>query len=87
MASERNGTLYAGVTSDIIKRVYQHKNNLMKGFTSQYNVKILAYYEVHDSIESAIQREKQLKSGSRKKKLMLIEKANPEWKDLYEILF
>lgn len=87
MASQRNGTLYTGVTSDIIKRTYQHKHNITEGFTSQYNVKLLVYYEIHESIENAIKREKQIKAGSRKKKLTLIEENNPDWKDLYEDLF
>lgn len=87
MASQRNGTIYTGVTSDLIKRTYQHKNDIIKGFTTQYNIKILVYYEIHDSIENAIQREKQIKAGSRKKKLALIEEKNPEWRDLYEELF
>jgi putative endonuclease len=86
MASKRNGTLYTGVTSDLIKRVYEHKNNAKPGFTERYNVKNLVYYEIHDSILSAIEREKQIKAGSRMKKLKLIEEKNIEWIDLYDSL-
>ena len=84
--SKRNGTLYTGVTSNLIKRVYEHKNKLTEGFTSKYVVDKLGYYEVHGSIVSAIEREKQIKGGSRKKKLELIENMNPEWNDLYELI-
>jgi predicted GIY-YIG superfamily endonuclease len=86
MANKRNGTLYTGVTSDIIKRVYQHKNAETPGFTSQYGCKTLVYYEQHEDMIIAITREKQIKAGSRKKKIMLIESINPEWKDLYSTL-
>jgi len=82
--NKRKGTLYTGVTSNLIKRVYEHKNKLTPGFTSTYGVDKLGYYEVHTSITSAIEREKQIKSGSRTKKLDLIEPTNPEWKDLYD---
>jgi len=82
--NKRNGTLYTGVTSNLVKRVYEHKNKLTKGFTSKYDVDKLGYYEVHESIASAIDREKQIKGSSRKKKLELIEKMNPEWNDLYQ---
>ena len=81
--NKRNGTLYVGVTSDLVKRVYEHKGKLVEGFTKKYNVDKLGYYEVTDNILTAIEREKQLKSGSRQKKIDLIEKTNPEWKDLY----
>ena len=84
MANERNGTLYTGVTSDLIQRIYQHKNGLTKGFTYRYRCKILVYYELCYDMESAILREKQLKGGSRKQKLRLIESLNPHWHDLYE---
>ena len=84
MASERNGTLYTGVTSNLIQRISQHREETHKGFTSEYNCKHLVYYEVYDDMENAIAREKQLKGGSRKKKLALIESANPQWKDLFE---
>ena len=83
MTNKRNGTLYTGVTSDLIKRIYQHKNYLIPGFTQKYKCHSLVYYELHDSIESAILGEKQIKAGSRKKKLKLIEDLNPFWNDLY----
>ena len=87
MANKRNGTLYTGVTSDLIKRVYQHKNNSIPGFSDRYNCKLLVYYELHEDMLSAITREKHIKGGSRKKKLALIEGMNPKWLDLYaEIL-
>ena len=81
--SEKNGTLYTGVTSNLIKRVYEHKQKLVDGFTKKYNVDKLGYFEIYESIEQAIEREKQIKAGSRKKKIDLIEKENPGWKDLY----
>ena len=84
--NKRNGTLYTGVTSDLIRRVYEHKNKLNEGFTNKYDVNKLGYYEESDSIISAIEREKQIKGGSRKKKLNLIESMNPEWKDLYDAI-
>ena len=86
LASKRNDTLYVGVTSDLIKRVYEHKNNLVTGFTQKYDVHNLVYYEVTESIESALRREKQLKKWKREWKIRLIEKGNPEWKDLYQEL-
>jgi len=85
--SRKNGTLYTGVTSDLPKRIYQHKQKLVKGFTSKYGVDKLGYYEVFESIDEAITREKQIKGGSRMKKIALIEKANPNWRDLYDELF
>ena len=84
LSSKRNGTLYTGVTSDIVKRVYEHKQKVVEGFTKSYDVHILAWYEIHDSAESAINREKQIKKWKRVWKLKLIEKDNPEWIDLYE---
>ncbi|KKP66686.1 MAG: endo/excinuclease amino terminal domain-containing protein [Candidatus Moranbacteria bacterium GW2011_GWE1_35_17] len=84
LASERNGTLYVGVTSNLQKRIYEHKNNLVDGFTKKYKVHNLVYYEVCPSMEAAILREKQLKSGSRNKKIKLIEKENTTWCDLYD---
>ena len=87
MASKRNGTLYTGVTSNLIRRVYEHKEALVDGFSKKYNCKMLVYYEGFDDMESAITREKQLKGGSRKKKLDLINKLNPEWRDLYDEVF
>ncbi len=86
MTNQRNGTLYVGVTRDLIKRVYEHKNNFVDGFTKRYACKDLVYYEQFGDIFNAIEREKQIKAGSRKKKIELIESMNPEWKDLYESL-
>ncbi len=83
LASERNGTLYIGVTNDLIRRVYNHKNKLVEGFTKKYNIDMLVYYETTENIEAAIIREKQLKKWNRSWKLELIEKSNPDWKDLY----
>ena len=80
--NKKNGTLYTGITSDLKKRLYQHKNKIYEGFTSKYDVTKLGYYEVYNDIKAAIEREKQIKGGSRKKKLLLIERVNPEWKDL-----
>ncbi|MFN3700706.1 MAG: GIY-YIG nuclease family protein [Alphaproteobacteria bacterium] len=84
LASQRNGTLYIGVTSNLIQRIYQHKQGLVDGFTKKYKVKLLVYYEQHDGAQSAIQREKQMKEWKRRWKLDLIEKNNPEWEDLYD---
>ena len=84
MASRRNGTLYLGVTSDLVKRVWQHKNGAFEGFTSQYGVHHLVWYEGTTSIIAAIQREKQMKNWKREWKIALIERANPYWIDLYE---
>ncbi|MGH7818722.1 MAG: GIY-YIG nuclease family protein [Candidatus Binatia bacterium] len=86
LASRRNGTLYVGVTSDLIKRVWQHKQNLIDGFTKRYGVHTPVWYEPHESIESAIRREKAIKEWKRRWKLELIEKQNPEWRNLYEDL-
>ena len=86
LASQRNGTLYIGITNDLIKRVYEHRNNLVDGFTKKYKVHSLVYYEQCGDIESAIIREKRLKKWNRKWKLELIEKENPQWRDLYEDL-
>ena len=85
--NKKNGTLYTGVTNNLLRRVFEHKNKTNKGFTQKYNVDKLGYYEVFDNIISAIEREKQIKGGSRKKKLELIESINPEWKDLYNEIF
>ena len=84
MTNKNNKVLYTGVTSDIKKRVYQHKEKLVKGFTKKYNITKLAYYEVSEDPESAILREKQIKGGSRQKKIELINNFNKEWRDLYE---
>jgi putative endonuclease len=83
LASRRNGTLYIGVTSDLVKRVWEHKNDLVAGFTKRYRVHVLVWYELHDTMESAISREKALKEWKRKWKLELIERQNPYWRDLY----
>lgn len=86
MFNKRNGVLYVGVTSDLVKRVHQHKTKAVKGFTLNYDVDKLAYYEMCNTIISAIEREKQIKGGSRKKKIELIEQMNPKWDDLYETI-
>ena len=83
LASKRNGTLYLGVTSNLIKRVYEHKNNLVSGFTQKYKIHNLGYCEKTDDINSAITREKPLKKWKRTWKIELIEKNNPGWRDLY----
>lgn len=82
LASKRNGTLYIGITNDLMRRVYEHKNKLVKGFTSKYNVNLLVYYEEFNDVNIAIAREKELKGWRRAKKLILIEERNPNWKDL-----
>ena len=82
MASKRNGTLYIGVTNNPAKRVYEHKNNIFDGFTKQYNVKTLVYYEKYDDIQKAITREKRMKKWNRQWKMRLIDHFNAEWKDL-----
>ncbi len=86
LASQRNGTLYTGVTSNLIQRTWQHKQKLVEGFTMKYGVNRLVYFEVHDTAESAIAREKQIKKWRRAWKLDLIEQRNPDWKDLYEVI-
>jgi putative endonuclease len=83
LASKRNGTLYIGVTSDLVKRVWEHNNNAVEGFTKRYGVHHLVWYELHENMDSAIKREKQLKEWKRQWKLKLIEDANPSWLDLY----
>jgi len=83
MASGRNGTLYTGVTANLTERVYQHKQRRTPGFTARYNCTMLVYYEFYEDMISAITREKQIKAGSRSKKLALIESMNPSWRDLY----
>ena len=83
LASQRNGTLYIGVTTDLPGRIYQHRTNVFDGFTARYNVKMLVYYEAHDSIEGTIWLEKALKRWRRSWKLQLIEDTNPAWRDLY----
>ncbi len=86
LASKRNGTLYIGVTSDLVNRIWEHKNNLVEGFTKRYGIHLLVWYELHESMESAVQREKQLKEWKRKWKLELIECGNPHWQDLCHTL-
>lgn len=86
LTNKNNAVLYTGVTSNLKKRVYEHKEKLVDGFTKRYNLAKLVYYEVCDEVYSAIAKEKQIKAGSRQKKIMLIESMNKEWKDLYEEL-
>ena len=86
LANKRNGTLYVGVTSDLVKRIWEHRNNVAEGFTKQYNVHRLVWYELHESMESAINREKRLKDWRRAWKLELIESKNPDWLDLYDTI-
>lgn len=86
MASRRNGTLYTGVTSNLARRVHEHREALRPGFTSRYACKLLVWYEPYPTMAEAITREKQIKAGSRKKKLGLIEALNPDWRDLYSDL-
>ena len=86
MTNIRNTVLYVGVTNDLIRRVYEHKAKLVDGFTRRYNIVKLAYYEVFEDAENAIQREKQIKAGSRQKKVQLIDSTDREWHDLYDEL-
>jgi len=83
LASKYNGTLYIGVTSNLVKRIWQHKSNFVERFTNEYSVHLLVYFEQYDSIVDAIKREKQLKRWQRSWKIKLIEKNNPQWRDLY----
>ena len=84
IANKSNSTIYIGVTSDLVKRLYEHKNKLVDGFTKKYNINKLVYYEIYDDINEAIKREKQLKSFKREWKNALIEKDNKDWVDLYD---
>ena len=84
LANKRNGTLYAGMTDDLVKRVWQHRNDVIPGFTQRYGIKTLVWYEVHESRESAFIRERQMKKWNRAWKLELIEKMNPGWRDLWD---
>jgi putative endonuclease len=84
LASKKNGTLYTGVTSDLIKRIWEHKNDLVEGFSKRYGVHNLVWYELHADMTSAIEKEKNIKEWKRKWKLNLIEKINPDWRDLYD---
>jgi putative endonuclease len=86
LTNKRHTVLYVGVTNDLKKRVYQHRNKLVRGFTSRYNVDKLVYYEVFEDAYNAISREKQIKGGSRQKKIDLINSMNPQWRDLYDEL-
>jgi putative endonuclease len=86
LASKRNGTLYIGVTSDLVKRIWEHKNDFVAGFTKRYGIHTLVWYELHESMQSAIEREKKLKEWKRAWKLELIEAGNPNWHDLYETI-
>ena len=86
VTNQRNGTLYTGVTSDLIDRTAKHKEGFYQGFSKKYDCKTLVYYELYGTMEAAILREKQIKAGSRKKKLALIERQNPKWRDLYDDL-
>lgn len=86
LASKRNGTLYIGVTSSLIRRVWEHKNDLVEGFTKKYQVHQLVWYELHETMDSAISREKSMKNWKRAWKISRIETVNPDWKDLYESL-
>jgi putative endonuclease len=83
MANQRNGTLYANVTSDLVKRVWQHREGISDGFTKRYGCKLLVWFELADTMDAGISREKQIKGGSRSKKLGLIEEMNPDWRDLF----
>ncbi len=87
LSNYSNTTLYIGVTSNLVKRIWEHKQKLSEGFTQRYHINKLVYYEQYENIEEAIIREKQLKGGSRKKKIQLIQMRNPDWQDLYEKLF
>ena len=83
MTNKRNGTLYTGVTNNLIRRSHEHKGGMVKGFAKKYGCDQLVYYEILETMDSAISREKQIKAGSRKKKIALIETTNPDWNDLY----
>ena len=86
VTNKRNGTLYVGVTSDLVRRAYEHRTGAVPGFSSRYGCKVLVWYAQYEDMLSAIAREKQIKAGSRKKKLALIEDINPEWQDLFETI-
>jgi putative endonuclease len=84
LASKKNGTLYVGVTSDLVKRIWEHKNDLVKGFTKRYKIHNLVWYELHDNMDAAIEREKNMKEWKRAWKVKLIEESNHKWNDLYD---
>ena len=86
ITNKRNGTFYTGVTNNLIRRIFEHKQGLIEGFTKKYDLKILVYYEIYDDVREAIKREKIIKKWKRVIKLNAIEKLNPDWKDLYEEL-
>jgi putative endonuclease len=86
LASQRNGTLYIGVSSNLVKRIWEHKADVVEGFTKKYGVHTLVWYEIHNDMSSAILREKALKKWRRKWKIELIKSFNPDWKDLYETI-
>ncbi|MCG3775530.1 MAG: hypothetical protein JW395_2371 [Nitrospira sp.] len=86
LASRRNGTLYTGVTSDLVKRIWEHRNDIVEGFTKRYGVHSLVYFELHDDMPEAIRREKQIKKWNRAWKIELIERTNPQWQDLWRSL-
>ena len=83
LSNQRNGTLYVGVTSDLVKRIWEHKQDLVEGFTKEHGIHTLVYFELHDEMTQAIQREKQIKKWNRDWKINLIEKRNPYWNDLW----
>jgi putative endonuclease len=87
MANTRNGTMYTGVTSNLPRRAYQHKEGVVEGFAKKYGCKMLVWYEPHETMERAITREKKIKGGSRARKLALVEAMNPDWRDLYAEIF
>ena len=86
LASQKNGTLYTGVTSNLIQRIWQHRNNVVEGFTQTHHVHILVYFEMHENMDAAITREKRIKHWERAWKLRLIEERNPQWQDLWETI-
>lgn len=86
VASGRNGTIYTGVTSNLARRIYEHREGVLNGFSKRHGCKVLVWYEMHNEMEYAIAREKQIKAGSRRRKLELIEEMNPQWRDLHDEL-
>ena len=86
LASKRNGTLYTGVTSNLLKRIWEHKNHVVEGFTKKYNINALVWYEIHETMDSAISKEKAVKNWKRAWKIKVIEENNPQWRDLYKDL-
>lgn len=86
LTSKRNGTLYTGVTSNLLKRIWEHKNHVVEGFTKKYGISVLVWYEIHETMESAISKEKAIKNWKRAWKVKVIEENNPQWRDLYSDL-